>query len=95
MKKVPVVRFTTPDAAGELAGVPLSATVATDDVAASMREGLLAVATSAGLVVMRQLLAEELTAIVGAKHARLGSERVGNWHGNTAGQSCWARRRCP
>src|SRR5687767_5090191 len=51
-----------------------------------MREGLLAFATSAGLVVMEQLLAAELTAIVGPKHAKLGSERVGNWHGTTTGQ---------
>jgi hypothetical protein len=28
MKKVPVVKITTPDAAGELAGLPLAATVA-------------------------------------------------------------------
>ena len=56
------------------------------DVAATMREGLLAFATSAGLVVMQQMLAEELTAIVGAKHAKLGSDRVGNWHGTTTGQ---------
>ncbi len=36
-----------------------------------------AFATSAGLVVMQQMLTEELTAIVGPKHAKLGAERVG------------------
>ena len=46
-KKVPVVKITTPDQATELAGLPLSATVAMADVAESMREGLLAFATSA------------------------------------------------
>ncbi len=85
-KKVPVVKFATSQSAAELEGLPLSATVAMADVAATMREGLLAFATSAGLVVMHQLLAEELTAIVGPKHAKLGSDRVGNWHGTTTGQ---------
>jgi ribosomal protein L7Ae-like RNA K-turn-binding protein len=48
MKEVPVVKITTPDAAGELAGLPLAATVAMADVAAAMREGLLAFSTAAG-----------------------------------------------
>jgi transposase-like protein len=85
-KKVPVVKFATPRAAAELEGLPLDATVAMADVAEAMREGLLAFATSAGLVVMQQLLTEELASIVGPKHAKLGVERVGNWHGATAGQ---------
>ncbi len=86
-KKVPVVKLTTPDEAAELAGLPVEATVAMADVAASIREGLLAFATSAGLVVMQQMLTGELTSIVGAKHAKLfDGERVGNWHGTTRGQ---------
>ena len=75
-KKVPVVKITTPQAAGELEGLPLQATVAMADVAAAMREGLLAFATSAGLVVMQQMLTEELTAIVGAE-ARQARRRSG------------------
>ena len=85
MKKVPVVTVTTPDAAAELAGLPLEATVAMADVAAAMREGLLAFSTAAGLVVMQQMLTEELAAIVGPKHAKLPG-RVGNFHGTTTGQ---------
>ena len=85
MKKVPVVKITTPDAAAELAGLPLEATVAMADVAAAMREGLLAFSTAAGLVVMQQMLTEELAGIVGPKHAKL-PDRVGNWHGTTTGQ---------
>ena len=86
-KKVPVVQVTTPEAAGELAGLPLEATVAMADVAAALREGLLAFATSAGLVVMQQMLTAELTAKIGPKHAKLpADERVGNWHGTTQGQ---------
>jgi putative transposase len=85
-KKVPVVTVTTPDAAGELAGLPLEVTVAMADVAAAMREGLLAFSTAAGLVVMQQMLTEELASIVGPKHAKLGAARVGNFHGTTTGQ---------
>lgn len=85
MKKVPVVKITTPDAAGGLAGLPLEATVAMADVAAAMREGLLAFSTAAGLVVMQQMLTEELASIVGEKHAKL-PDRVGNFHGTTTGQ---------
>lgn len=84
-KKVPVVKIATPDATGELTGLPLEATVAMADVAAAMRDGLLAFSTAAGLVVMQQMLTEELTAIVGPKHAKL-ADRVGNWHGTTTGQ---------
>ena len=84
-KKVPVVKITTPHAAAELAGLPLEATVAMADVAAAMRDGLLAFSTAAGLVVMRQMLDAELAGIVGVKHAKL-EERVGNWHGTTTGQ---------
>jgi len=56
MKKVPVVKFATPDSAAGLAGLPLEATVAMADVAGALREGLLAFAASAGLVVMQQML---------------------------------------
>src|SRR5829696_4029319 len=86
MKKLPVVKITTPDAVGELAGLALEATVAMADVATAMREGLLAFSTAAGLVVMQQMLTEELASIVGPKHAKLGAARVGNFHGTTTGQ---------
>ncbi len=86
MKKVPVVKITTPQAAANVAGMPFEATVAMGDVASAMKEGLLAFASAAGLVVMRQMLDAELESIVGAKHAKIGEERVGNWHGTTTGQ---------
>jgi putative transposase len=92
-KKVPVVKITTPDAAGELAGVPLEATVAMADVAAAMREGLLAFSTSTGPLVMQQMLTEELASIIGPKHAKLGLERVGNWHGTTTGHVALGSRK--
>jgi hypothetical protein len=87
-KKVPVVQVTTPEAAGELAGLGLEATVAMADVAAAMREGLLAFAASAGLVVMQQMLTAELTSIIGAKHAKLpaGAGRELAWHHDRSGR---------
>ena len=79
------MKITTPHTA-DLAGLPLEATVAMADVAGAMREGLLAFSTAAGLVVMQQMLTSELVSVVGAKHAKIGSDRVGNWHGTTEGQ---------
>jgi putative transposase len=92
MKKVPVVKITTPQAAAGLADLPLEATVTMADVAGAMREGLLAFSTAAGLVVMQQMLTAELTAIVGPKHAKL-DDRVGNWHGTTTGQVVFGGRK--
>ena len=85
MKKVPVVKITTPPQAARLEGLPFEATVALADVAGAMRDGLLAFSTAAGLVVMRQMLDAELASVVGVKHAKL-ADRVGNWHGTTTGQ---------
>ena len=86
MKKVPVVKIASSDTPAALAGLSLDATVAMADVAGAMRDGLLAFSAAAGLVVMQQMLCAELAQIVGDKHARLGDERVGNWHGTTSGQ---------
>ena len=86
MKKVPVVKLATSEAAVGLAGLSFDATVALADVAGAMRDGLLAFSAAAGLVVMQQMLTVELAGIVGDKHARLGLDRVGNWHGTTTGQ---------
>lgn len=85
-KKVPVVKITASSLATGFAGLPFEATVAMDDVAGAMREGLLAFSAAAGLVVMQQMLTAELTGIVGEKHAKLAADaRVGNWHGSTNG----------
>ena len=84
-KKVPVVKVASPPQA-EVAGLPVEMTVALADIAGVMREGLLALSTAAGLVVMRQLMEGELAGAIGAKHAKLGPDRVGNWHGTTSGQ---------
>ncbi len=83
MKKVPVVRVATVDVATRL---PQTAEIALAGIAATMREGLLAFTTAAGLAVFRALLDDELTQLIGPKHAKQPAGRVGNWHGHTSGQ---------
>ncbi len=85
MKKVPVVSVTAPASAERLAGLSFEATITMDDLAVTLRDGLLAMTTAAGLVVMRQMLDAELVSIVGAKHSKL-PDRVGNHHGTTTGK---------
>ena len=49
--------------------VPTSVSVAMADIAATMREGLLAMAVSAGLAVMGALMEESVTALCGQGQA--------------------------
>jgi len=83
-RKIPVMAVAEPAAAARLAGLPLEATVALAEVAGAIKDGLLAFASTTGLVVMRQMLEAELTARIGPKHARLPA-RAGNRHGTTSG----------
>ena len=85
-KKVPVVKVASPPQAMDVSGLPAEVSVVLADIAGVMREGLLALSTAAGLVVMRQMMEGELAGAIGAKHAKLGAGRVGNWHGTTSGQ---------
>ena len=68
--------------------------VALTDIAGVSREGLLAMSVAVGLQVMAELMDDEVTATVGAKHARLADPprcgtraRPGRW--------CWAAARSP
>ena len=81
-KKVPVVRVAAVDVAAQL---PQTAEIALAGIAETMREGLLAFTTAAGLAVFRALLDDELTSMIGPKHAKQ-PDRVGNWHGTAPGQ---------
>ena len=85
MKKVPVVRVVRPDVAAVMPGMASETTIALAQVAETMREGLLAFTTAAGLAVFRQLLDEELTGLIGPKHSK-NPGRAGTWHGTTTGQ---------
>jgi putative transposase len=85
-KKVAVVSVADAEEAARLADRPLEATVALADVAGAIKDGLLAFASATGLVVMHQMMAAELTQIIGNKHAKIpAQERVGHWHGATRG----------
>ena len=56
MKKVPVVRVIRPDLAALLPGMASETTIALTQIVETMREGLLAFTTAAGLAVFRSLL---------------------------------------
>jgi putative transposase len=85
MKKVPVVNVVAPDIAAVMSGLPDNVTLALGSIAETMREGLMAFTSAAGLAIFRSLLDSELEAKIGAKHAK-NPDRVGNWHGTTSGQ---------
>ncbi len=83
-KKIPVVTVAEPAEAARLADLPLEASVAMADVAGAIKDGLLAVASATGLVVMFKMMEAELAETIGPKHARI-PRREGNWHGSTTG----------
>src|ERR1035438_6818951 len=93
-KKVAVVSVADAEEAARLADLPLEATVALAEVAGAIKDGLLAFASATGFVVMHQMMAAELTELIGEKHARIGAaERSGNWHGTTKGSVVLGGRR--
>lgn len=91
-KKVPVVRVAQVNEAAELPELPEEVTIALADLAGAMREGLLAFASATGLAVLQKMMEAELTARIGPKHAKLGADRPGNWHGNTQGSLVFGGR---
>jgi len=70
--------------ASRLAQLPAEATVALQDLAASIKDGLMAFCCSAGLVVVAQLMEEEMTAKVGPK-GRHDRERIATRNGSAPG----------
>ena len=58
-KKLPVVTVAERDEASRLAQLPAEATVALQDLAASIKDGLMAFCCSAGLAVVAQLMEED------------------------------------
>ena len=71
----------------ELTGLSLPGEVqlALDDLAGSVREGLLALSVGVGLKVLEELLEEELVALVGPK-GKHNPERAASRHGSRQGQ---------
>lgn len=76
-KRIPVITVAEPAAAPRLGELPLEATVAMADVGAAIRDGLLAIAGAAGLVVMRQLMEAEFGERIGPKHAKIPQRTSG------------------
>ena len=74
--------------------VPAHVSVAMDEIAADMREGLLALAVGAGLQVMQQLMEADVSAACG-RRGRHDPDRVATRHGTEAGSVTLGGRRVP
>ena len=59
-----------------MADLPLEATIALAEVAGAIKDGLLAYGSAPGLVVMHQMMAAELTEVIGEKNAKKGRGRA-------------------
>jgi putative transposase len=88
-KNVPGLRVVERDEAAELSD-DLGA--ALTEVVGAAREGLLAMSVGVGLRVFAEMMEDELTARVGAKHAKL-AERTASRHGMAAGSVVLGGRR--
>ena len=64
--------------------VPAQVSVAMDEIAADMREGLLALAVGAGLQVMAQLMEADVSAVCGPR-GKHDPDRAASRHGTEAG----------
>jgi transposase-like protein len=74
--------------------VPEQVSIAMDEIAADMREGLLALAVGAGLQVMQQLMGADVTALCGPR-GRHDPARAATRHGTEAGSVTLGGRRVP
>jgi len=74
--------------------VPELVSVAMDEIAADMREGLLALAVGAGLQVMAQLMQADVSAVCGPR-GKHNPDRTASRHGTEAGSVTLGGRRVP
>lgn len=74
--------------------VPEQVSIAMDEIAADMREGLLALAVGAGLQVMAQLMEADVTAACGPR-GKHDPDRVATRHGTESGSVTLGGRRVP
>ena len=93
-KKLPVVTVAHRDEAARLAELPAEATVAMQDVAAAIKDGLMAFCCSAGLAVVAQLMEAELTEKIGPR-GRHDPERVATRNGSAPGSVVLGGRSVP
>ena len=93
-RKNGTTRNEAPPEAGEFTSRDRRVQVALDEIAASAREGLLAVAVGAGLQVMAALMEDDVTAVCGPK-GRHDPQRVATRHGHEPGSVALGGRRVP
>ncbi|MEO7352296.1 MAG: IS256 family transposase, partial [Marmoricola sp.] len=74
--------------------MPEQVSVAMDEIAEDMREGLLALAVGAGLQVMGQLMQADVSAVCGPR-GKQDSDRVATRHGTERGSVTLGGRRVP
>ena len=87
-------KYQTNEIDTSLLAVPGQVSVAMDEIAADMREGLLALAVGAGLQVMTELMAADVTAVCGPK-GRHDPDRAATRHGTERGSVTLGGRRVP
>ena len=93
-KKLPVVTVAERDEAARLAELPAEATVALQDLAGAIKDGLMAFCCSAGLAVVSQIMAEEMTEKAGPK-GRHDPERTATRNGSAPGSVVLGGRTVP
>jgi putative transposase len=93
-KKIPVVTVAERDEAARLADLPAEATVALEDLAGAIKDGLMAFCCSAGLAVVSQIMEQELTEKAGPK-GRHDPDRVATRNGSAPGSVVLGGRTVP
>ncbi len=93
-KKLPVVTVAERDEAARLADLPAEATVALQDLAGTIKDGLMAFCCSAGLAVVSQIMEEELSEMVGPK-GRHDPDRTATRNGSAPGSVVLGGRTVP
>ncbi len=87
-------RYQTKTSDANALAVPEQVSVAMGEIAADMREGLLALAVGAGLQVMGQLMESDVVAVCGPR-GKHDAERSATRHGTEAGSVTLGGRRVP
>ena len=93
-KKLPVVTVAERDEAARLAELPAEATVALQDLAGAIKDGLMAFCCSTGLAVVDQMMEEEMTERAGPK-GRHDPDRVATRNGSAPGSVVLGGRTVP
>ncbi len=87
-------RYQTKTGDASALAVPEQVSVAMEEIAADMREGLLALAVGAGLQVMAQLMEADVSAVCGPR-GKHDPDRTATRHGTEAGSVTLGGRRVP